>query len=167
MAFTDYSDIEGAGFVAGAMHTAIVGATPITYINDGTVVLPAGFGAVLSAEGKVTLPSGAGTFAGVVTLPQSLEKRTGYSLDTDGFYGYPVDYEAALANDDWYAVYVDDAVAAGDPVYLNHTASTSKVGTFRNDANTANAQLISGARFEIGAVGTPTTPAIAIVNFSA
>ena len=167
MAITDYNDLTGQGYIAGSLYSSIVGATPITYVNAGTVVLPAGFGAVISAAGEATLPSGAGTFAGVVVIPETIEKRTGYSLDASGYFGYPVDYEAALATQDMYAVYVDDTVAAGDPVYLNHTASTSVVGTFRNDANSSNAQLVSGARFETAATGTDSTPAIAIVNFSA
>ncbi len=167
MAFTDYNDQSDSGYVAGQRVASIVDGTPITAINADTVVLPAGYGAVWSAEGEVTLPSGAGAFAGVVTLPQTIEKRDNYSINADSLFGFPVDYEAALAVSDWYAVYVDDTVAVGDPVYLNHTASTSKVGTFRNDANTANAQLISGAQFVSAAVGTPTTPAIAVINLSA
>jgi hypothetical protein len=168
MAITTYADLDGNGFIAGQLYKSIVNGAKLTGYNDGAVVLPAGFGAIWTGTGlNVTLPaSAAGKFAGVLTIPQ-VEVRASYSLDASSRFGWPVDYEVALAQTDMYVVYVDDTVAIGDAVYLNHTASTSVIGTFRNDVNSSNAQLIAGARFMSAAVGTSSTLALAVVNFSA
>lgn len=170
MPFGDYSDIQDKGLVAGQQFKATVCATPVSMINGGATVIAAGFGVVYGAtRQEVTLPSGAGSFAGIAALPHTVEVRgagfEGASLDDGGRFGYPVDYEVAVASADMWAVWVDDTVAQGDPVYLNHTASTSVVGAFRNDANTAAAQLIDNAVFVTAATGTPGALAIAVVHF--
>ena len=167
MAITTYVDISDAGLIAGQLYTAVVNGSNLTGYNTTGGVLAAGFGAVWTGTGKAaSLPSGAGNFAGILTIP-TIEYRSGYSIDSGSRFGWPDDYEVALAVTDMYAVWVDDTVAVGDPVYLNHTASTSVVGAFRNDANSSNAQLITGARFMSAAVGTDSTLALAIVNLSA
>jgi hypothetical protein len=167
MAINTYVDVSEAGLIAGQLHTAIVNGSNVTGYNTSGVVLTAGFGAVWTGTGReVSLPSGAGNFAGVLTIP-TVEYRASYSIDAGSRFGWPDDYEVALAISDVYAVYVDDTVAVGDPVYLNHTASTSVVGAFRNDANSSNAQLISGAQFLSAATGTDSTLALALVNLSA
>ncbi|NEZ65527.1 hypothetical protein D0962_22645 [Leptolyngbyaceae cyanobacterium CCMR0082] len=168
MSITTYTDVQDAGLLPGQIYSEELAASIRTGYNADTVVLPAGFGCVKGTnQGEVILPSGAGTFMGIIKLPFSLEKRTGYSLDTAGRFGYPVNYETAYVNQGVIAVYVDDTVAEGNPVYLNHTASTSVVGAFRNDANTANAQLVDGAKFLSGAVGTASSLAIALVSINA
>jgi hypothetical protein len=167
MAISTYVDISDAGLIAGQLHTAIVNGSQVTGYNTSGGVLASGFGAVWTGTGReVSLPSGAGNYAGLLTIP-TVEYRANYSIDSGSRFGWPDDYEVALAITDMYVVYVDDTVAVGDPVYLNHTASTSVVGAFRNDANSSNAQLISGARFMSAAVGTNSTLALAVVNFSA
>jgi hypothetical protein len=167
MAITTYADISDTGLIAGQLHTAVVNGSNLTGYNTTGAVLAAGFGAVWTGTGKqVSLPSGAGNFAGILTIP-TVEYRTGYSIDAGSRFGWPDDYEVALAVTDMYVVYVDDTVAVGDPVYLSHTASTSVVGAFRNDANSDNAQLIAGAKFMSAAVGTDSTLALAVVNLSA
>jgi hypothetical protein len=167
MAINTYVDVSEAGLIAGQLHTAIVNGSNVTGYNTSGVVLTAGFGAVWTGTGReVSLPSGAGNFAGVLTIP-TVEYRASYSIDAGSRFGWPDDYGVALAITDVYAVYVDDTVAVGDPVYLNHTASSSVVGAFRNDANSSNAQLISGARFLSAATGTDSTLALALVNLSA
>jgi hypothetical protein len=167
MAITEYIDLEATGLVAGQFYKSVVNGAKLTGYNAGSTVLPAGFGAVWTGTGlNVALPTGAGNFAGVLTIPQ-VEVREGYSLDADGRFGFPAKYEVALSATDMYAVYVDDTVAIGDPVFLRHTAGGSVIGTFRNDADTANAQAIAGAQFMTAAVGTNEALALAVVNFSA
>jgi len=167
MPISTYQDISDAGLIAGQLHTAVVNGTKLTGYNTSGGVIAAGFGAVWTGTGKeVSLPSGAGNFAGILTIP-TVEYRASYSIDAGDRFGWPDDYEVALAVTDMYVVYVDDTVAVGDPVYLNHTASTSVVGAFRNDANSSNAQLISGAKFMSAAVGTSSALALAVVNLSA
>lgn len=166
MAISTYTDITSAGLIAGQLYASVVNGAKITGYNTSGGVLAAGFGAVWGTGRTVSLPSGAGNFAGVLTIP-TVEYRSGYSIDAGGRFGYPDDYEVGLAITDMYVVYVDDTVAVGDPVYLSHTASSSVVGAFRNDANSSNAQLITGAKFMSAATGTDTALALAVVNFSA
>jgi hypothetical protein len=167
MSITTYTDLDVSGLIAGQFYKSVVNGAKLTGYNSGSVVMAAGFGAVWTGTDlNVTLPSGAGNFAGVITIPQ-VEVRASYSLDAGSRFGVPVDYEVALAQTDMYVVWVDDTVAIGNPVYLNHTASTSVVGAFRNDTNSSNAQLISGAQFMSAATGTSSTLALAVVNFSA
>ena len=168
MPITTYTDVQDAGLIPGQIYSEELSASIRTGYNQDTVVLPAGFGCVKGTnQGEVILPSGAGTFMGIIKLPFSLEKRTGYSLDASGRYGYPINYEVAYINQGVIAVFVDDTVAEGDAVYLNHTVSTSVVGAFRNDANSSNAQLVDGAKFLSGAVGTSSALAIALVSINA
>jgi len=61
-------------------------------------------------------------------------------------------------------VEVEEAVAAGDPVFFRHTAGAggTKLGVFRNDADTATADQITGAKFE-----TSTTSAgLAVISLN-
>lgn len=168
MPITTYNDVQDQGVIPGHIYSEELGSSRRTGINAGAVVLPAGFGCVKGTnENELILPSGAGTFMGILVEPFSIEKQTGVSLDASGRYGYPVDYETAYLNQGVIAVYVDDTVVQGDPVYLNHTASTSVIGAFRNDANSSNAQLVDGAKFLSGAVGTDTALAIALVSINA
>lgn len=167
MAITTYSNVSDAGLIAGQLYATVVNGNKVTGYNTSGGVLAAGFGAVLTGTGKeVSLPSGAGNFAGILTIP-TVEYRASYSIDAGDRFGWPDDYEVALALTDMYVVYVDDTVDVGDDVYLNHTASTSVVGAFRNDSNSSNAQLISGAKFWSAAVGTDSALALAVVNLSA
>lgn len=167
MAITTYQDISEAGLIAGQLHTAITNGSSLTGYNTSGGVLAAGLGAVWTGTGReVGLPSGAGSYAGLIILP-TVEYRAGYSIDAGGRFGVPDDYEVALTITDIFAVWVDDTVAVGDDVYLNHTASTSFVGAYRNDANSSNAQLITKAKFMSAAVGTSSALAVALVNFSA
>jgi hypothetical protein len=168
MAIETYTDISDAGLIAGQIYSEELPASIRTGKNADTVVLTAGYGCVKGTnQGEVILPSGAGTFMGIVKVPESIEKRDSYSLDANGNFGYPVNYEVAYVNQGVIAVWVDDTVAEGDAVYLNHTASTSVVGTFRNDANSSNAQVVTGAKFLSGATGTSSTLAIALVSINA
>jgi hypothetical protein len=167
MAITTYTDVSDTGLIAGQLYTSVVNGAKLTGYNTSGGVLAAGFGAVWTGTGKeVDLPDGAGNFAGILTIP-TVEYRESYSIDAGDRFGWPDDYEVALAVSDMYAVWVDDTVAVGDPVYLNHTASSSVVGSFRNDANSTNAQLSSGAKFMSAATGTSSTLALAVINLSA
>lgn len=168
MPILTYSNVSETGLIAGQIYSEELASSIRTGKNAGSVVLTAGYGVVKGAgNGELILPSGAGKFMGIITLPQSVEVRTGYSLDANGNYGYPVDYEAAYINQGVIAVWVDDTVAEGDDVFLNHTVSSSVRGAFRNDINSSNAQLIAGAKFMSNAVGTASALAIALVSINA
>jgi|GEM_PF-6125300 len=169
--FGSYTDVQDKDLVAGSQFKVTQGANPVSLINGGAGVIAAGFGVVYGAvAGEAILPAGAGVFAGVVALPHTIEVRAagsvGASLDAGGRYGYPVNYEMAVAQGDTWAVWVDGTVVQGNPVFLNHTVATSVIGAFRATANSANAQAVPNAVFVLGAVGTAANLAVAVIQFN-
>lgn len=56
---------------------------------------------------------------------------------------------------------VEEAVTAGDPVFFRHTAGAggTKLGIFRNDADTASADQVTGAKFTGTSTGAGTVAA--------
>ena len=121
----------------------------VTGINaEASTVIPFGFGVVKGTnDDDVILPTGSGNiFLGVATIMQ-IEKRASYSLDASSRYGVPIKHEVAILEQGVIAVFIDQTVAQGGAVFLRHTANGSVVGTFRADADTANALSITGARW--------------------
>lgn len=179
MAITTYSDISAAGLIEGMIYSEPGATVCLTGFNAETsAIIPAGFAVVRAATSvaemdrtsiPLELPADSGdTFAGFAVLPKGLEKRTGYSLNSDSRFGYPIDYEVAYMVKGIIAVPVDDTVAYGDPVFWRHTAAgDERVGMFRMDADTADAVQIGSidtCRFISEAVGTAASPAIALVS---
>ena len=181
MAITNYNDISDLGLVEGQIYS-MEGATKYRtgFNSEASTILPAGF-AVCRAASSVAedgtnnipliLPADANsTFAGIATLPIGIEKRSGYSLNTDSRFGYPIDYEVAYLVEGVIAVPVDDTVAYGDPVFWRHTATgDERAGMFRIDADTADAVQIgtvANCKFVSDAVGTAANPALALVSIN-
>lgn len=181
MAITTYDDVSNAGLIEGQIYSA-EGATKIRsgFNSEASTIIPAGF-AVCRAASSVAedstknipliLPADANSiFAGIALLSNAIEKRSGYSLDADGRFGYPIDYEVAYLVEGVIAVPVDDTVAYGDPVFWRHTASgDERSGMFRMDADTADAVQIgtvANCKFVSDAIGTAANPAIALVSIN-
>ena len=61
-------------------------------------------------------------------------------------------------------VEVEEAVTAGDPVFFRHTAGAggSTLGIFRNDADTASADQVTGAKFK----STTTGAGLAVIGLN-
>ena len=127
-------------------------AAPIEPYNDvqsyviTTASVPPGYGVVLAGD-TVALPTdGSGTFAGVAYIDTQLPiGDAGYGT-TSGVVNAPVARHGVRV---WVAT--SSAVTTTDPVYLQFTAGTGAVGTFRNDADTsgsARAVLVHGCQWD-------------------
>lgn len=127
-----------------------------TVLKSSSASLPFGFGLVRDSGNVAKLPAGAGEFIGVVMRMQTIEQDGSATTSFGAQNAVPV-----LARGDIY-VEVDEAVSAGDAVYLRHTGTAADLGKFRNDADTANAQLISGAKF----LSSTTGAGLALVRLS-
>ena len=141
--------IDGQLYYPGQIVKATPEASILTGINaEASTVIPFGFGVVKgTSDDDLILPVDANSVFRGVAVIQNIEKRASYSLDASSRFGCPVDHELAFAIQGVIAVYVDQTVTQGGAVYLRHTANSSVVGTFRADADTANALLISGAKW--------------------
>lgn len=109
-------------------------------------VIPPGYGVVLDGD-TVKLPSsGSDIFAGVAYIDGSLPiEAAGYGT-TSGVINAPVAYHGVRV---W--VVTSQAVTSTDPVYLQFTAGSGAVGTFRKDADTsgsARAVLLSNCSWD-------------------
>jgi len=182
MAITTYDDISNAGLIEGQIYSA-EGATKIRtgFNTEASTIIPAGF-AVCRAAASVAedstknipliLPADANSiFAGIALLPVGIEKRSGYSLDTNNRFGYPVGYEVAYLVQGTIAVPVDDTVAYGDPVFWRHaTTGDELAGMFRmdNDGGSDAVQIggVDTCKFVSDAIGTAANPAIALVSIN-
>lgn len=112
-----------------------------TVLLSSSSAIPFGFGVVRDSGNCCKLPAGAGEFLGVAMRVQTIEQD---GLTTTSFGAQNA--VSVLAQGDIYVV-TDETVAAGDAVYMRHTTGAGELGKFRNDADTAAAQLIVGAKF--------------------
>jgi hypothetical protein len=153
MAYTDLTegDLLYEGQVANTQ-----GAVIRTGLNAGTVILPFGRAVVQAAASNdrnllgLVLPVDANSvFMGVAVKTDALEKRSGYTLDSNGDMGWPVDHEMSYLVRGVIGVRVREAVTTDDPVFWIFTADTGeKKGEFRISANDAVAAVqITGARW--------------------
>jgi len=147
MAYLDL--IDGNQYYQGQVVTAEE-ATILSGTNAQAAILTFGLGLVRGAsDDLLVLPDGTGgVFMGVALASDSIEKRSGYSLDANGDMGWPSDYTVSYVRRGLVAVPVDSDCVQGGPVYLIHTASSGQVpGHFRKDANTDQADLVPNAVF--------------------
>lgn len=102
-----------------------------------------------SADNQVRIPTATGqTFMGIAVETNTIEKRAGYSIDSNNKMGWPVDYDLSFIRRGIIVVPVDSDCVQGGAVYVIHTASTGQTpGHFRKDANTDKADLVPNAVF--------------------
>lgn len=145
-----YLDYSAAAAESTAGNGTMTAAVAQAYQAAANIPFGVGLARLTSdAEGKqVTLPAATGfVFAGVALHTYAVENR---DLLGDG--AYPAGHPINAIMKGYVAVVVEQDVTNGDPVYLRHTASGSNTpGGWRKDADTANADLIVGARWETGA----------------
>lgn len=143
MAQTSYSrDLSAAAF-AGQLGDS--GPHRIdSYVNDEGSDIPAGILVTHKAEGTIDLvDSGTDKLAGAVlnTFARNPDDLTGTAAITAG------DTCNVLSEG---AVWLlgEEAMAIGDAVYVRHAAGAggSQLGAVRNDADTASARQVKGAR---------------------
>lgn len=152
MSYTDLTDgeLRFEGQIAQTQDTVTR-----TGLNTSGVILPFGRAVVQDAANNdrellgVELPVDANSvLLGVAVKTDTLEKRTGYTVDANGDMGWPVTHELTFLVKGVIGVRVRQAVTTDDPVFWIHTAAAGeKVGEFRIDANTAAAVQVTNARW--------------------
>jgi hypothetical protein len=130
--------------------------------NVTNAILPYGRAVVKGGtfDDGVALPTGAAQTLLGVSYAVELEKRVGYSVNTDGDMGTPIDYELSYMNEGTIFVKVTEAVAVTDPVYYIHTPTGGeRAGQWKKTAT--GATLVASARFlKSGAAGSVVPLAI-------
>jgi hypothetical protein len=119
---------------------------PLKEVDDwsvdaqGNVIIPFGFGVVKGAGEGATLPVDANSVFLGWAVAVELEKRVGYSVDSQGFYGYPLLHRMSIRRRGPIMVRTVQAVSADDPVFLIHTPNSGqRAGMVRRDADTNRA----------------------------
>lgn len=161
MPISDYSDLlDGQKYYEGQLIFAEP-AYIFTGINADSVILPFGRALVKgTGDMDLILPvNGSSVLMGIAFLSDTFEKRTGYSLDADGNFGYPLKNVVSYIKRGTVAVKVDSAVVAGAPAFWRHTAAgAERKGTFRADADTSDAVQIPQSRFMASAASGSIVP---------
>lgn len=158
------SAIPGTGFTTTETDVNL-GAPSTVTANVATVVLPFGHGVVRRTTGanvtskSVAIPSGTGQDIMGVTarIHSNVDDTNASPANLQGEVAPFKDASVVHEGQIW--VEVDEAVAAGDPVFLRHTAGGTGPGvpgTFRTDADTARADAITNAKFESATTGVGT-----------
>lgn len=149
MPILDNADLSSAKLFEGQVATTEPSVIR-TGINADTAILVFGRALVKgTGDDDLILPAGAGgILLGIAMATDTIEKRTGHSVNSDGDMGYPVDYAVSYLIRGVIGVKVGQAVTPASNVFYVHTAFTgAAVGTFRADANTDKAAQITNARF--------------------
>lgn len=120
--------------------------------NPNDYIVPMGFGVVKgSGERGIELPSAStDLFEGIAYFSDTFEKRSGYTLTSQGWYGYPKKYTMSIFRKGVIAVPVDQAMARGDEVHMYYETSATNTlalpGTFRKAAVTDKTFQLTYAR---------------------
>lgn len=130
--------------------------------NEDSVILV--FGRLLAwgaTEQGVLLPVDANSApAGIAMATDTIEKRLGYSLNTDGDMGYPLKHRVSLVRKGVIGVRVVQAVTRSSPPFWIHNPQTGqRKGQFRADADTNRAvSMANVARFIRAAAPNTVVP---------
>lgn len=103
---------------------------------------------VVDGEDKAKHPTAAGQKPlGVVMASHAMQSDT---VQDDP--GYPAKKTANVLRKGYIWVKIEEDIAIGDAVYFRHTASggNTKLGSFRNDADTATCDQLTNARWVKG-----------------
>lgn len=134
------------GQVVDANDAGIFSAVSEAIVPVGTALIEG------SAAGTVIEANAAGTFKGVSVRSLDIQATAA------GVIQYEDEQEVACLRRGRIAVEADETVAAGEPVFFVHTGGNE--GTFRNDVDAGNAQIVVGAEFVTGG----TVGQIVVIN---
>jgi len=114
-----------------------------------------------------TTPGFTRPLAGFAVRSDHIGAAVNYSGgDGTGASEYDAGTDVAVMEAGALAVETDDTVSRFDPVYVRITATgTEKVGSVRNDSDSGDCILLSGARFLDAAVGTSAAHATVRIQF--
>lgn len=112
--------------------------------NPGKVKLPAAATDILDANSESR------PVEGIVISTQAIQEQATNTLGVANANvpAYPIGYNFSVLRKGRVWVWAEEAVTPADQVFVRHTAAgNNKPGNFRQDADTANAALLKGARF--------------------
>jgi hypothetical protein len=112
--------------------------------TPGKVKLPAAAADVLDANSESR------KVEGIVLRTEAIEVQPDNVLGVAGANvpAYPIGYSMSILRKGRVWVWAEEAVTVTDQVFVRHTAAVNEVpGNFRQDVDTANAELLHGARF--------------------
>lgn len=147
-------DTDFAVAIAG-LPRGIVGRTidriASTVIQSGTLVVQG------ASDGVCKRPASSGDVGkalGVAPARVTSDSRFPSTSTADSTYQVGDNVGAIAEGHVW--VVVEEAVSAGAACYVRHTANggNTLLGAFRSDADTANAALLSGARYLTSTTGS-------------
>ncbi|PHJ59589.1 hypothetical protein VF14_08945 [Nostoc linckia z18] len=121
-----------------------------TAANADTDILVFGRALVKGSGDKdLILPVDANSlFMGIAYATDTIEKRSGFSINADGDFGYPLDWTISYLVRGVIGVKVVQNVNPASNVFWIHTPQTGqRKGQFRADADTNRAVQITNARF--------------------
>ena len=172
----NYNDLLDGGVLLGQIYSSASETIRRNgYNGTDSTIIPAGFGVAIDGtedslnrtSPALILPTSTSVIRGVAFLPQKLEK-TPETIDSNGYWGYPPDYEVGYITKGDIPVIVDEDVSNGDPVFCRH--SDGLIGSFRTDADGGDAVqvgVLSTARFISDAtVDSVTGLGVAIVSLN-
>lgn len=148
MPITNYGKISDTPFYEGKVATL-----EPSVIRSGTneETVPLVYGRAVckgTADDGLIYPADADSQFYGIAKSTELDRRADFTLNADGDMGYPPKHVVSYLIRGVIAVKVTVAVTAGDPVFWIHDPGVGeKIGQFRNDANTAAAVQIPGAKF--------------------
>lgn len=164
MPITNYNDLIDGEYHEGQLIYANENDVLTGYNDTASTILIGGRGVTVgSGHSAGSLPllelvNGSSLLWAVIVAPtMTVEKRTGYSIDANGDYGWPVDYNAVpYILRGIIAVKVTTDVLVTDTPHCIHTADPGEAkGQWRANANTNKATASSRSRFlRPGSAGT-------------
>lgn len=140
---TSYSEKPGVAFAG--MLDGVADHDIGSYLNEEASGIGFGLGVVQgTADNQFKVPAATGfSLLGVTVHSHAYDNQ-----DLSGALGIPVKGEASVLMRGRIWVKPEVAIALGDDVFVRHTAGVGEVlGSFRNDADTADADQITNARW--------------------
>ena len=154
MSQLDYNDLSAAvkGAISDIAHHDIVGRNALADVKFGLGL------AATTVAGQAAVPTATGfVFEGIsVQTNKPTDNATGEALYKQG-------EEISVMRKGRIWVYVEEAVAVNDSVFLRHTVNGALLaGDFRTDDDTARADQIPNARF----ITATTAAGLAVVEIN-
>jgi len=154
-ATANITTLELTSDVGEAMTTVGTTNCTVTERTGASEALP--FGLLVSIDddfpGRAHLPTTAVDITNAASVAGITVRNN--CVENEDSAGYAVLSEMECLSQGVIYVLLEDAVVVSDSVYVRHTASaTEQRGSFRSDADTADASILPGARYlEAGAAG--------------
>jgi hypothetical protein len=163
MPITNYSDLLDSASLYEGQIANLESAVIRTGVNADSTNNILVFGRALvkgSGDKDLILPVDANSvIMGIAVATDTFEKRSGFSINSDGDMGYPLNWTVSYLVRGIVGVKVVQAVTPASTVFWIHTPQTGqRKGHFRADADTNRAVQITNARFLKSGVAGSVVP---------